>query len=227
MTAQAIFESKGFNFQNSEEADKALSNLEVEDLWEITESLLKGSLEVTGDEDTQCMVLRHALLNALENDSESITQEDFNAAYQRVSELNTLVEAPDNAETVSEPKSVTKPKPKKAETKVKIYPVVKQRVEDNPNAQKTELVEGMSQEFPNVSPMTITQYFYKARKELGLSTNGTRGRPKNNTLERITELYKSMSDSDPAEIKAAISEKFGLTEKTAVVYFHKAKRAAE
>lgn len=228
MTAQTVFESKGFTFQNLEEADQTLSTLEVEDLWELTESLQQGALEVTGDENTQTLVLRHALLNALENDSDSITQEDFNQAFNKVTELDALVESPTEveAETTPEPEAKA-PKTKKVESRVKIYPIVKQYVEDNPDQQKSEVVETLSEKFPDTSSMTVTQYFYKARKELGLDTNGQRGRPKNNTVELITELYQSMIESTPAEIKAAISEKFDLTEKTAVVYFHKAKKAVE
>jgi hypothetical protein len=230
MKLHQVFEKYGVNY-SSEEVDNSLANLEFEELLDITDELLSEPVEFKEDDDTQSMIIRYALLNAFNAERDSLMKEDFEVGRQKVEELSDITVSPpdDSVEPVkvkTEVKRVKKVKAvktKRSESKAE-FEELKQYISDNPDMIRREFIDTMKVKHPRLSEGTIGQYFYTIRKELGLKANGARGRPQNNTNDKVKEIYQRMKGSDHKEVKAAIAEELGLTEKTAVVYYCRIKK---
>jgi len=273
MNAQELFEQNGLNAVTSEDAMDALNELDVVELWDLAESLIEdnGGIESTGDEDTDCLVLRAALLDALENGSEALTQEDFDRARERAVALSededgeadtveasaededsgasvedtpeadedaeaATVEASDEdsgedvdseADTVEASADGEPATPKRRGRRPSSAALahVKAIVSDNPELVKDEVVEqAMNTDGVDVSESTLVLYFYKARTELGLPTNGKRGRPQSDKWSEIVNLVQANPDADRATVVQQIHDQFDVAESTATNYYHKAQR---
>lgn len=228
MTAKTIFEQANFNFADSVEAENKLSKLDVDELWNIVDQFIARPIEVKGNLDQQNLALKYALMNALDNDAEAITQDDINQAFSKVQHLDSELDIPEPEDIKTVVKVNDRPsvQAKNKTRRVSAYPQVKVLVSENSDLTKNDMVEKILDSFPSLSKMTAVQYYYKARKDLSLSVNGSRGRPNNNTMDKVSALVNKMmkEGAEPLTIRTAISKDFGLTDKTAMVYFYKAKK---
>lgn len=257
MHAQDIFEQHGLSFDSTDQAMESLNDLDIVELWDLAEALIpdNSGIESTGNEDSDSLILRTALISALENGAESLSQKDFDRARDHVSSLedetpedseveataegdetpdeNAAMEAGDEDTTNDVEASdgddsvATEDQPKRRGRRPssEAYTAVKTIVEADPDLVKDEVVEqAQSQTNVDVSESTLVLYFYKARKELGLATNGTRGRPRSDKWSDIVELVRASGDANRATVITQISEQFDVAESTAINYYHKAHR---
>jgi hypothetical protein len=247
MNAHEIFEQHGLSFESSDMAMESLNELDIVELWDLAEALMpdNDSIESTGDEDTDSLILRKALINALENGADSLTQEDFDRAREQVSSLEAdaesdeasdedageAVEASDedagetSEDETSEAAETTEQPKRRGRRASESYGVVKRIVSDNHDLVKDEVIEqAQADDTVDVSESTLVLYFYRARKELGLGTNGQRGRPKSDKWPEIVALVSGSGDTARADVIAQISTQFDVAESTATNYYHKAQR---
>lgn len=259
MNAQEVFEQHGLTFDSNEQAMESLNDLDIVELWDLAEALMPENtgIESTGDEDSDSMILRTALINALENGADSLTQEDFDRAREQVVSLEDEIEADsfrpatpeEDAELeqalADEPEAeeveaaaedveveveaaaevVDQPKRRGRRPSSEAYAIVKSLVADNPELVKDEVVEqAQAQAGVGVSESTLVLYFYRARKELNLGTNGTRGRPRSEKWDQIVELVRASGDADRSSVISEISTQHDVAESTATNYYHKAQR---
>lgn len=236
MNALELFEQHGLNYANEDDVMEELCELDSDELWTLTEQLIgEDPIGITGDEDTQATILRLTLVDALNKNSELITQNDIDLAQEKafslideiqkssdtVSENDTIEteEAEENTETKAA-KPIKKRTRKRTSTSREL---IKTLVSDNPNAEREVIIaEAMESDDFDVSEATAVMYFYDVRKELKLGTNGQRGRKKTNTKERVQKLLLDNKTVERAELIDLIVSELGYKKNTATVYYHNA-----
>lgn len=224
MNANEIFENHGLSFNDSEHAAAELADLNLDELWDITDDFIVDELEVTGNEDEQAATLRTALVHAFENDLEAITQQDFDLAReqaiqigdadedepeQSASEDETEQSATEDAEDASgedetedEPDQAASatPKPRKKRKRTSAgLAAVRRLVEADNTAEAATVVEQAQQEV-DIAESTLTAYYYKVRREMGLAGTGKRGRKPNDTKDQVRAIIENNWDAERADI---------------------------
>ena len=238
MNAVEIFEQHGLQFHDSEHAMLELSELDVDELWTLTERLIGE--EMIGisscDEDVQASILRLTLVEAFTNNTDIITQHDIDLAQEKaLSLLHDIEDADvdassdvaevDASSVVAKSEPLVKNKGRRRRTSVS-RELVKTLVSADPSADRdTVIAQVMSSNDVDVSEATAIMYFYDVRKELGLNTNGKRGRKPTNTLDRVIQLLNDNSELKRADLIDLIVSELGYKKNTATVYYHNAIKA--
>jgi len=252
MNAIEVFEQHGLQFETDEQAMIELSELQPEQLWDLTEHFTgEAPIGVSGDEETQANTLRIALVNAFSENSESITQQDIDLAQERAlsligdveneaesedsqvdepeGELLEAAETQQTTDTISRGRRSTDVSeddaPKRTRRRTShSRALIKSLVHKSPNADRDTIVQRAFQQGADVTEETAIMYFYDVRNEMGLPPNGKRGRKPTNTLESVKTLIFENWDEDHqrADIIDMIVSELGYKLNTATVYYHAA-----
>lgn len=235
MDAQTVFEQHGLQFADAEEAMAELSVLDSGELWNLTEDLIGDNVVgIEGDEDTQADILRIALVNALTENSETLTQADIDLAQERALDLGSDVdeeadETPVSAKTNGKAKPVSakaqKPAKRTRKRTSESRETIKNLVAADPEASREDILEQAFEQGADVAESTAVMYFYDVRKELGLEPNGKRGRKPTNSIDTVRELIEANWDTERGELIELISSELGYKPNTATVYYHEALKA--
>lgn len=194
-----------------------------------------NNLNLSGDDQVQGLTISFALLNAFENNAESITEEDIEAAQREVAEFlnndsedDVNVEVADSDETDDVQEANTEDSESEDTEPRKVHnPALKETVYDlvqnNPDAQKLQVVNWTLEQIPDANEGTISVHYYNARKEFDLQPIGKRGRPANSgKLPQIRQMIQDNPDASRADIIARCVSELGLKESTAANYYAKA-----
>lgn len=237
MSTTEILNKHGIHASNVEECAAALEDLKTEELTEIVGEFFEKNVPVNGDETIQSLALKYALLAAFENGATSISPDEFDEAHQKA--MKVAVQIGDESETTESKssKSSKASKSSKKETQTQeeeyseeeeywsSYDIVQWLVENDPDAQRSDIIEQAAEY--EVAESTAGIYYYTARSELGLPPIGKRGRKPTGVHDQVAKLIKSMRGTakkpkvDRDTIKTAIAEEFDLAESTATVYYYR------
>jgi hypothetical protein len=192
------------------------------------------SIDISGDESQKCMVMSYALASALENDQEFITAEDIeNAQIEFADDLNQSEADESNAEAEAEVKVETAEQESDNDSEQEapnLRETVYAIVENNPDAQKSEVVDEVlaMDRFSERKMGTIAVHYYNCRKEMNLPTIGQRGRPAGSS--KLNELVNKLTEEPELSRAEAIEwaiNNLELAETTATNYYAKAKKEME
>jgi len=257
MNAQEIFENHGLNFTDSEQVAAELEDMDVEDLWNITDDFLVDSLEVNGDEDTQAAGLRAALVHAFENNLEAITQQDFDLACEQALQIGDATEdgepeqeqsadsvdpdedeqsdadADDDPEQSADSAETNEDKPEQKQAKGERRnrrsknKAVVRRLVEEDPAAEVQTIVERAQQELDLAETTLCTYYYDVRRTLGLAGTGRRGRRPNDTAQQVRQYILDNWDCEADEIINGIFENFDLAETTAKGYYYRELRVIE
>jgi len=210
------------NELDSEDLVSQLGSMDVGDLWAIVEELSGDeAIRIDDNEQVQSLALSYALVDAFENDLDQIGQAEIDAAIQKATEstnklADNMPEKEDEAETETNETQV--------EVKTNRKTLVKSLVEENPDALADEIVDMAVEADPDMNTTTAKQYYYNARKELGLKPVGKCGRKPSDTMDRIKALLDGNLDVPKSDMVEKIVSEIGVKEGTASTYYSKAKK---
>lgn len=219
---------EAFNLNTSSRTRLVQSMNEIHEgeLESIVKSMANSDLTIPHHDNNRVntLTLRYAVVTAFENGQDRISDADMQSAYDRaldfaskngtlnVSNLDAITIEGENAAEGAEQAGKRKRNPN-------LYPSIKRMVEASPDAEKSEIVEQAVERFA-ADEGTATNYFYKARKELGLKNNGRRGRKGSGIYGKMVELINENTALVRDEIVALAVER-GIKEGTANAYYSK------
>jgi len=140
---------------------------------------------LTDNERVNGMMIRYAIVDAINQGLDHLTDEVIQSARERANGLankmgtfkieeSELEEGEEGSESVR--------KGGKRTRNPELFPRIKSMVSQSPDATRDEIVARALKEL-DTNEGTATMYFYKARKELGLKNNGKRGRRPKTEIE--------------------------------------------
>lgn len=234
------FRNHGVNIQADQSSTfliRELRDTDPETLWLILEDFTdnKPIGMDSPNEKMHRLTLSYALVDAFENDRDSITQDDITAAHERAAKTaETMIRGsstkPD-PELVSETggdintDTQTAQKPRKKSKRIKgLKEMVFSLVEDNPKAQSAEIVDMVQEREPAAKDGTIKVYYSQARKSLGLPTIGKRGRKSSGLYGSIKKLVQDNPDASKDEITEQAQKELDANPNTVAVYYGKARK---
>lgn len=222
MNMKDVIEKYNINTASSNSLEESVLGINRQDLLKIV-----NDSHFNNDSHINATTARYALIEAIENDSNTINNSHLQAAVKRVNRLNKEVKVPD---TVIKAEVQTNQIPSQQQSKKpNAFQLVSELVRKHPNMKKKETVKMIIENIPDISQMTAVQYYYRCRKNLSLDTNGKRGRPKSDKFSKIKALVRKLlkTDMSVSDRKLKISQEYGLTLKSAAVYYYKAKKEIE
>lgn len=202
----------------------SLTDLHFGELQSIVETISNGAeLPVHENERVNNMTLRYAIVEAFRNGRDAVTEDDLKQAQERAlgtaEKLGTFRISVMAEEANPETPENASDEPKRRRN-ANNYPSVKRMVESSPDAEKDEIVERAVKEL-GVRENTAMQYFYKARRELGLKT-GKKGKKASDLFPTMLDLVRQNRDSLDREQIVDMAVDKGIKKGTAVAYYYKA-----
>jgi hypothetical protein len=221
--------------QSSTHLIRELRDTDPETLWLMVEDFSdnKPIGMNSPNEKMHRLTLSYALVDAFENDRDSIAQDNIDAAFERAAKTaeslkrgsSTLADADlvseTGGDTTTSVQSSQKPKTKgKRDTGLK--PLIFSLVEDNPKAQAVEIVDMVQAKKPKAKDGTIKVYYSQARKSLGLPNIGKRGRKSSGLYGSIKKMVQDSPDASKEAITEQAVKELDANPNTVAVYYGKA-----
>lgn len=169
------------------EITSALWESGIDTLYPLFDHITESSVIVPAaaedpNDDILRATLTYVLVEAVQTDDMAIDDAKIKNAFIKAEELITTM----------------KPTIQKRQRTPDLYPDMVQYVKDNPDAQKQQVVMIFSKQYPGKAETTLTQYYHKARREVGLKPNGKPGRNRSDTYPTIRTMVEGMIQRDPS-----------------------------
>lgn len=219
--------------QSSTTLVRALRETDPETLWIVLEEFSNG--EPIGmdcpNERMHILTLSYALVDVFENNKESVTQNDIDAARQRATKTAEALSTgsstrPDEEATVDPvsndaPAQAKKPKRKRD---AGLRPMVESMLADNPKATPADVINAVLEQKPSAKESTIRVYYSQARKALNLPSSGKRGRKSSGLYPAILKMVRDNPEVSKEKVITMATKKFDAKENTALAYISKARK---
>lgn len=213
---------ESFNILNNGRTriSQSLNDLHVGEMESIIRAMSSDTILSHDNFKVNTLFMKYVIMNAFDKGLDAVNEQDMqNAMQQAIStaEKNgTFSIVADDVSTIET--SETPPEAPTRKRDASLYPRVLRLVEASPEASKDEIIKQVQS---NADEGTLVNYFYKARKELGLKNNGKRGRRKSNAYPTVLKLVKENAGQDRKTlVQLAIDA--GINASTANVYVGKA-----
>ncbi len=226
----ATLEAFNLNTSSLIRLPHSLADLHLGELKAIVESITDADIPVHDNDRVNSMTMRYAIVDAFKDGRDVISNYDLSLAQQKA--INTAqkngslngASSLGGVSTLSETSETASNAPKRTRNR-NTYPSIKRLVENAPEASKDEIVEQAIEQL-NVSDTTAVQYFYKARRELGMGT-GKRGRKGSNLFPAMLELVREHGDTHDRDDIVQMAIDKGIKAGTATAYYYKAVKTLE
>jgi len=232
MSITESLEAFDLNVTSKVRLAQSMNDVHFGELESIVKTMTRDEIPYHENSRVNNAILRYAIMGAFENNRDSITSEDLQSAHDRAVTLitrnGTLAESSFNEDAPQhtlEPSSDAPQPTAKRKRNPNLYPSIRRMVEASPDAEKDTIVQQAMDKY-GAEDGTATNYYYKARKELGLKNNGKRGRKSSNLYPMILELVKNNLDKSRKELVALAVEE-DVKPATANVYVGKALKELE
>lgn len=219
---------------NRSDVVASINAMDEGDLWLIFDDLkVSGSVGFSANGRIRKTTLAYIFTNLFETGSMTVDQAMVDVAVEKATNLceslfgkafanadpGQTIDADDDNDDSTQ--TVTRKRDPN------LFPRIKRWVRDNPDASVEDAVSSLSDTNPNTAESTLRNYVYKARKELGMKSNGKRGRKKTDTFDRVrvvtVEMREQNSDVSVVDIAAEVCSRHpDIAEGTAKVYIYKA-----
>jgi len=231
-----IFRNHGVNITADDSSMKLVKALKEENpatLWPMLEEFTNNKpIGLDGCNETMHhYTLQYALVRAFEQNRDSITQDDLDAAREDAAKLAESLShgsstrddeiVQNDSENEDNQSNVAKPKKTRKRNR-NLYPMILSLVEDNMKATPNEILEMVKERDPAANDSTVKVYYSKARNELNLPKIGKRGRKGSGIYDKIKALIEANPNVERAEMIERIVNELGAKVGTAQAYYSKA-----
>ena len=212
----------GFEATSIIKMSNALGESNFATLRTIFNRLWKGNDPFTDNERVDSIMIRYAIIEAMKHEADEIDQTMLDYAKTKTENLAKILGTMNiqESEMDQESDSVTTSTTSAKKRNPKLYPAILRLVTNNREAEKEEIESMLAEQVPNVDSGTFTNYFYKARRELGIKTTGKRGRKSSGKIEAVRKIMTENPNASRKEL-VELCEQAGINPSTATVYICK------